>query len=645
MRPEDLTAYASMSDPQIHPDGTRIAFVVSRMNFDQDRYDRSIWLWDGSEARVFTHGPVDSRPRWSPDGESLAFLRASGEPGEHGQVAVIGAAGGEATVVTDFEIGASEVEWSPGGAQLAVLGLRWEEGWADLDDDERGKTPRRISGPLWRFDDKGYLHDRRTIVYLVDPSGGDPVALTDDAYRDSGIVWRRDGSAIGFLSARHDRAGFDSANQAWEVSIGGGAPTAIVGPGMWSVLSYSPADVPHLIGLETPGAYPGVNGLFRIDDGALTRLAGDYDRNLLSPGPTTTPPGPQWLSDGSCRLISEDRGTHPVIEVAPHGAWHEVTGGNRLVTGMTTRSDGSAMALVSTSVADPGELAWFEDGVETTLTEMNASFRSEAGLVEPEHFVATVGDIDLDVWVFLPPGDEPVPVLFNIHGGPATQYGWGFFDEFQVYVGAGYGVVATNPRGSSGRGNDFVRAPVEVWGKDRPQDMEDLLGAFEAAMDRFDRLDPDRAGIMGGSYGGLMTARILAVDDRWKSAVPERGLYNFMSFAGTSDVGFTFPRRYLGEWQYDDWAVLWEASPLKRAHLITTPCLILHSESDLRCPMEQGEQLFSVLIDNGVEAELLRFPGEGHELSRGGKPKQRRIRFEAILEWHARHLGPVTSNQ
>lgn len=165
------------------------------------------------------------------------------------------------------------------------------------------------------------------------------------------------------------------------------------------------------------------------------------------------------------------------------------------------------------------------------------------------------------------------------------------------------------------------------------------MAAYGAALDRFDRLDPDRAGIMGGSYGGLMTAKILAVESGFRSAVPERGLYNFVSFAGTSDIGFTFPRRYLGDWEYGDWSALWDASPLKNAHRITTPCLIIHSESDFRCPIEQGEQLFSVLIDNGVEAELLRFPGESHELSRGGKPVHRRERFDAIIEWHDRHLG------
>lgn len=636
MQPEDLTAYASLSDPQLHPDGTRVAFVVSRMNFEADRYDRSIWLWDGTEVREFTHGPVDSRPRWSPGGDRLAFLRASGESGEGSQVAVM-AVTGEARVVTSFAISAVEAEWSPDGSRLAVVGEEWQSDWAGFDEETRARRPRRVTGSRWRFDNLGYLHDRHRRIYLVDPAGGEPVAITD-GYRDDSVAWHPDGAAVGFLSARHERAGFDGANQAWQVGIADGESQALVAPGMWVSLSYRPDGVAHVVGLEDASDYPGVHGLFRLEGRTPVRLAADYDRNLFSPAPTTAPLGPQWLENGSCRIISEDRGTLNVVEIDPDGSWREVLGGNRLITGMTTRPDGRATAFVATSVTDPGELSWLEGGEERTLSTFNAGFRAGGDLVEPEHFLVTSGDIDLDVWVFLPPGDQQVPVLFNIHGGPATQYGWGFFDEFQVYVGAGYGVVATNPRGSSGRGTDFVRTPVQIWGKERPQDLEDLLAAYDAATERFDRLDRDRAGIMGGSYGGLMTARILAADHRWKSAVPERGLYNFVSFAGTSDIGFSFPDRYLGEWDYDDWSSLWDASPMKRAHLITTPCLIIHSEADHRCPIEQGEQLFSALIDNGVEAELLRFPGEGHELSRSGKPVHRRERFEAILEWHGRYL-------
>jgi len=637
MIPEDLAGYASLSDPQLHPDGVRVAFVVSRMNLDADRYERRIWLWDGSTARSFTHGPADTRPRWSPDGMRLAFLRASGEPGKVAQVAVMGAGGGEAAVLTSFSLGASEAEWSPDSARLAVVGSEWLE--PEVDDDERKRRPRRIRGAGFRFDNLGWLHDRRKNVYLVDPAGGEAVALTSGEDRDGNVVWRPDGKAVAFLSPRHARRYVEPGIQAWEVPVGGGDPVALVEPGSWTDPSYRPDGVLHLVGDPDPWGYPRVSGVWRIEPNGPVRLAADLDRNFAVPAPVITPSGPQWLDDGSFRAAIEDRATVRVVVVQPDGTWSDVAGGERTITGMTTRRDGSAMAFVATTPTDPGELVWWDHGIERVVTDLNAGFREAAGLVAAEHFTVTNDGVDLDAWVLLPPGGAKVPLLLNIHGGPATQFGFGFFDEFQVYVGAGFGVVACNPRGSSGRGTHFVRTPVNRWHEERPPDLEDILAVVDAALARYDRLDADRMGIMGGSYGGFMTGRILPLDHRWKSAVPERGLYSFTSFAGTSDIGYWFPFNYLGDWTYEGWDTLWAASPLSRAHEVTTPCLFIHSEEDYRCPIEQAEQFFAVLVERGVEAEMLRFPGSGHELSRSGKPRYRRERFEAIVDWHRRHLG------
>jgi dipeptidyl aminopeptidase/acylaminoacyl peptidase len=246
----------------------------------------------------------------------------------------------------------------------------------------------------------------------------------------------------------------------------------------------------------------------------------------------------------------------------------------------------------------------------------------------------------IDAWVLLPndAGDD-VPLLLNIHGGPTAQYGFGFSDEFQVYAAAGYAVIGINPRGSSGRGRDWARAVVGVWTEPDTVDGNDFEAAVDMMLDRYPQVSPGRLGVMGGSYGGFSTARLLARTDRFGSAIVERGLLNWLSFAGTSDIGPFFDRMFLQRTLPDDPAALWAASPIASAHQITTPTLIVHSDQDWRCPVEQAEQLFTLLRRCGVEAELLRFSGENHELSRSGSPKHRIERFEAILDWHARHLG------
>lgn len=639
MRPEDLSAYSSPSDPQLHPDGIRVAYVVTRMDLDRDRYERRIWLWDGERARPFTAGPGDTRPRWSPDGSTLAFLRSGADPKSVPQAAVIAAEGGEASVLTGFALGATEAEWSPSGDRIAVIGVEWTEEWADHDEDERNRRPRRIRRAGYRYDNLGWRHDRTGHVYLVDPGGeGGSTALTSGEFHHSSLAWRPDGEVIAALAARHERRGIEPGSQAWGVPVGGGDPEALVGRGLWYHLSYDRSGAVHLVGIPDPAGFPGVLGLHRVEGGSAVPVAPELDRNVFCLAPAVTPPGPHWLQDGSSLNVVEDRGRLRVVRIEPDGSVRDVLGGDRLITGIAPDGEGSSFVFTATTPTDPGMLCRFDGSREAALHQPNAGFRTER--IEPIPFTVEHDGVEIDAWAYLPRGEDRVPLLLNIHGGPATQYGYGFFDEFQVYASAGYGVIACNPRGSSGRGTDYVRVPVGIWDRERPEDLEDLVAVVDAALERFSRLDESRMGVMGGSYGGFMTARILAVDDRWRSAVPERGLYSFTSFSGTSDIGQWFPRWYLPGWGDEaGWGRLWKASPLARAHLISTPCLLVHSETDLRCPIEQAEQLHAVLLARGVESEILRFPGESHELSRSGKPKHRRERFEAILEWHARHLS------
>ena len=650
MRPDDIGLYRTITDPQLHPDGARIAFVVSQMDLDADRYRSSLWLWVGQEATRLTEGPGDRSPRWSPDGTGLAFVH-SGEDYQEGQLAIRSLDADEVTVLTDFAHGVKELAWSPDGSSIAVVAEVWAEGFGDDPDADDHDRVRRITELPYREDDEGWSHDRRRHIYLVDPTGGsDPVCLTPGDDSESDIAWNPAGDELAFLSARHDARGVDPGVQLWRQPVAGGDAMAATDVGTWEQPSYDAAGNLYVLGLPDRWAYPAVLPLQQVAaDGSLTSPVAELDRDLVTDSPELQPGGPQWLADGGAISTVEDAGRVRLIQLRDGRAadgWSvtDIVGGDRAVTGFSARSDGSALAFTATTATDPGELWWWEDGRERCLTDFNARFRDTVPLVSPQRFVIEHESVAVDGWIYLPPGDDPVPALLNILGGPATQYGYQFFDEFQVYAAAGYGVVATNPRGSSGYGHDHVRAVVGRWFEDEPPDVRDLEAAVDAAAAAAPRLDTDRVGVMGGSYGGLMTVRLIGRSQHYRSAVAERGLYNFLSFHGTSDISPWFTRLYLGE-RFSgpmdrEWLEkMWAASPLSVVEHISTPTLVIHSESDHRTPIEQGEQLFTALIANGATAELARFPvGASHELSRSGPPRLRRERFQLILEWHGRYL-------
>jgi dipeptidyl aminopeptidase/acylaminoacyl peptidase len=622
MTPDQLASLNVPSDPRLSPDGTRVAFVVSTPNLEEDRYDRSIWL----ENEQFSAGPGDTAPRWSPDGTRLAFMRSVDD--EPSQVAVIPADGGEARAVTAFEKGVEGLEWSPSGDRLVVVAVTFVDDWADLDDDERSRRPRRLTRVPYRFDTRsgGWTHDRKRHLWLIDPTGeNDPHCLTPGEFDEEFPAWSPRGDSIAFISDRDPGQGLVSGNDVWEVDVETGDISQVTDRGLWAFVSYRPDGALHLLG-STESKYPVDSHLHRReDDGSFTNLTGHLDRGSvsLSAGPAAI----RW-DDNTAIVGFEDSGRFGLISVVPDGATDTLVRGDKFVTGFDV-SDGR---LVYTASAwdSPGEV--ISDG--TPLTNLNDD--AALNLVVPDHFRVDSDGHEIDVWVYMPEGDDKVPLLLNIHGGPASQYGFGFFDEFQIYAGAGYGVVACNPRGSAGRGQDFVRAVVgEGWGD---IDHADVNAAVQGALDRHGRLDPDRMGLMGGSYGGFMTAWIVGREDRWKSAVVERALISWTSFSGTSDIGGAFPENYTTESYPEAWDTWWRLSPLALAHNVTTPTLVLHSENDYRCPIEQAEQYFMALLRNGTTTEFLRFPGEGHEMSRSGKPRHRLERFEAILDWHARHL-------
>ncbi len=627
MKPSDLASIQVPSDPQIHPDRVRVAFVLTTIDLDEDAYLRRIHLHDGAGIQPFTAGPVDAMPRWSPSGERLAFLRATNPKKPVAQLAVMPAGGGEAEVITDFALGVEYLSWAPDGRYICAVAKSWAE--AGLSEEERSRRPKRISRFPYRFDNRGWLHDRTRQLWLIDPRGHEePRRLTEGDHDESMPAWHPDSHRLAFVTDHHPRRGLEPGNDIFEVDLDG--ESRRVGErGGWAAPVYSPTGSVHLVGFPELD-YPRLYGLWREEtDGSLTPLTASLDRSVfsLAGGSLIIPK----FDQGEIYTIVEDSGRVEVLRLGEQGRGEVIVGGDRVVTGFDVR-EGRVLATVSDPTA-PGELVDRQSGDECQLTSCAASLPFRP--VALHHWRTDTSSSSVDTFVLLPEGPGPFPVLLNIHGGPASQYGFGFFDEFQVYVSAGYAVVACNPRGSSGRGLEFVRAVVgDGWGV---VDLEDITAALDNALDRYPQLDRDRIGIMGGSYGGFMTAWTIGHLDRFKSAVVERALLSFPSFGGTSDIGPQFGPNYVQSRSLDD---LWAKSPLSVAERINTPTLIVHSEEDFRCPIEQAEQLLVSLLDRGVEAEMVRFPGEGHELSRSGKPRHRVERFEAILDWHGRYLAP-----
>ena len=595
--------------------------MVTSPRLDEDLYERTIWIDD----QPFTTGPGDTSPRWSPDGSHLVFLRSV--DGSPAQATVIPVNGGEARQATSFELGVEAAEWAPDGETLAVVAVTYTEEWADLEDDERARRPRRVTRVPYRFDIRsgGWTHDRRRHIWLIDHAGDrEPRCLTPGEYDEDSPAWSPDGKHLSFVSDRDPRQGLTPGTDVWEVDTESGELTRVTERGLWTQVSYGPDGRLHLLG-NLRSRYPVNSYLYRReDDGTLTDLTGRLDRSSVSLA--AGPPAIRW--QGTAAVVGqEDSGRFGVIAVSEEGTTEDLVHGDMVVTGFDALGD---RVVYTASMWDsPGEV--YSD--REKMTDLNDE---DLDLIAPEHFRIDSDGHEIDVWVYLPRGEDEVPLLLNVHGGPASQYGFGFFDEFQVYADAGYGVVACNPRGSSGRGTGFVEAVRgESWGV---ADYADVTAAVEGALERHDRLDRDRLGIMGGSYGGLMTAWVTGHEKRWRSAVVERALLSWTSFSGTSDIGGVFPENYTGASYPEAWETWWRLSPLALAHRVTTPTLVLHAENDHRCPIEQAEQYFMALLRNGTPTEFIRFPGEGHEMSRSGTPVHRKERFDAILDWHARHL-------
>ncbi|WP_225754404.1 S9 family peptidase [Actinotalea sp. Marseille-Q4924] len=676
MIPDDVALLHTPGTPALSPDGSTAVWSVTAPDPTTDEYVGSLWTapTDGSGApRRLTRGHRDTAPTWSPDGRWVAFLRS--EPKGRAQLWLVEASGGEPVALTDAPLGVSEPRFSPDSSRIAYLARVPEEGRYVAGEDAAGEPPRHITTFRYRGDGVGFFRDRPQHLFVLDvpadPSSGplpEPTALTVGDLEVAGPRWLPDGERLVAVAAVHAAREADLLSDAVLVAAprrpADGAPPAAPVPltragarDTLSVDAVAPSPDGRTLWLLASDQGPTGRDFVTAQTGLFSLALQDGEATDAGPRRHTDAeavdllPGLLVATQDAVVVADQRRGAVVLVALPASGEGdeHVLLGGPVVVSGADATPDGGVVVAAVARPDSTGDVVVVRDpagaadtGAGTVvLTDLSAALRATGRLRTPRELTATASDgYPVHGWVATPDGERyagPHPTILMIHGGPYAQYTHAVFDEVQTLTEAGYAVVLGNPRGSAGYGAAHGRAIRGAFGT---VDTDDVLALLDAALaDTTLGLDPDRLGVMGGSYGGYLTAWLTTRTQRFTGAIVERGFLDPVSFVGSSDIGWFFGLEYLGDPRTADGeAAVAAQSPMAHVDAVRTPTLVIHSENDWRCPVEQGQRWFVELKRRGVGAELLLFPGEGHELTRSGRPRHRVQRFEHVLDWWSRHL-------
>ena len=653
--PEDLYLFAWVDCVRLDPTGRRLSFHLVRPDADaRENRARVHWaqLDAGTGPAEVTAGKQDRGAQWSPDGGSLAFVSRRGG---RDQVFVLPAGGGDARQVTEQEEGASAPRWSSDGARIAYLGGVIAGADAVVDDprppeveDQPRRAPvARIVRRLdYKHDGAGYADGRRKHLFVVPAAeGAEAAPVTSGDWDVSGFDWAPD-SAHWAVTGNAEPEGDLSTESHVYVVDGAGARHKLTSGLNASAPAWSPRG--DLIAFVSPvkpdgGRHERVWVVDPEGDSEPRCLTAGFDQNVGGTAITDMRGG------HGTRLVWNRAGDRVYFQASIPGGSQiysvdlqgnvrlEVGGEYRAVFDFDVRE--GVIAFIAGTPWSPADLYLWRDGAETRLSDFNP-WLAERDLAIPQSCSFTAADgLPIEGWLLKPSGfvdGRRHPLVMQVHGGPHAQYGWAFFHEFQVLAGMGFLVFYVNPRGSDGRDEAFKRTVVQDWGG---ADYQDLMSALDTLIQTTDFVDAERLGIAGGSYGGYMTNWAIGQTRRFKAAVAMRSISNLVSEYAQHDI-VPWGRNELGPEPWPDQDELWRRSPIRYVRDITTPLLLTHGEMDLRCAISQAEEMFGALRLLGKEVELVRFPGESHDLSRGGRPDRRVERLARVASWFGRHLLP-----
>jgi dipeptidyl aminopeptidase/acylaminoacyl peptidase len=646
---DDLARLRTVGDPRVSPDGKWVAYTVGTVDVEKDKRDTDLWMvsWDGTQHVRLTSSTEsnETMPRWSPDNRYLAFLTSRGDETEKkagAQVWLLNRAGGEAQKLTDIKGGVSDLSWSPDSKRL-VLAV---DDFNPNDEPEKKENWKRKTAPpividryQFKQDREGYLQPLRSHLSLFDVESRKAETLTTGNFDEKLPAWSPDGRLIAFVSNRNEDPDRSNDTNIYVIEARAGAePRQLTtfegsdgGRPSWSPDSRS---IAYLLGDDTKFDQYQLNKLAVVpaSGGAPRVVTAQLDRPVSGEI--------SWTSDGRSLLVTvaDDRVTYVARVAAAGGSVERLTSGRRVVSNISRRDDGTLALLVATTTG-PDEVHALENGMLRRLTHENDTLLSDLEPATTEDFTSRSKDGTEVHSIVVKPASfvagRKYPMLLIIHGGPNGQDAHNFSFDRQFFAANGYVVLSVNYRGSSGRGSAYQKVIAADWGN---KEVMDLLGAVDALV-AAGIADPDRLGIGGWSYGGILTDYTIATDTRFKAAYSGAGtafplsLYGHDQYIRQYDVEIGPPWKGLDTW-------IRISYPFLHADRIKTPTLFLGGEKDFNVPVLGGEQMYQALRSQRIDTQLVIYPGQFHTLT---TPSYLRDRLERYLAWFNKYLrGPQT---
>jgi len=634
----DYHDLVQVSDPRVAPDGDGVAFVRTVPD-DGEAYEASIYrvpLEGGDPERFTREAGVDSQPRFSPDGDRLAFVSSEDEDA---QVWVVPTDGGEASRLTDVPGDPEDLTWAPDGTRLAFTqrvtatereaGIDRDRANADADDYEREPPdPAVIDRTVYRSREDRWFHGTHRQVYLLDVADGTVTRVTAEPVEHGAPAWG-DETTLYYVAQRgedpDDSVAYDvdaydtAAGEAEQVFTTTGFPEDLAATADGRIAHYFSPE-------EQAGLRQGQVHVYDRETGETHTATAPVDRQAGAF---------QWgPDDESLYVVTPDEGRDALHRLDWTGAAHEVVHREGTLEAFHVGED--RVAFVQSQWDHPGDVfvADADGGGAERLTDVNRAYLEAHAVAEPEELVFESDGHEIQGWVLTPPDadpDETHPLAVEIHGGPHIMWSTAgsTWHEFQTLAARGYAVFWCNPRGSAGYGADFMAANERDWGA---VTMADVLAGADLVAER-DDVDADSQFVTGGSFGGYTTGWLVGHTDRFDAAVAQRGVYDLLGFYGATDQAYKLVEWDFGTTPTDEPEFLWAHSPVAHADEVSTPTLLLHAEEDYRVPVNDAELFYRLLRTNGVDTRFVRYPREGHDLSRGGEPAHVVDRIERIARW------------